>query len=162
MYHIVNVGNIVFVGGIYDSYGTRISDKVNVDKVEPSFGGSRIEDVLYIYKAYLFKNDIIYDDESKTIKIKKGDSVLPKEYKMTDHELKLFGFPTSKTDTQNDRGQSGLKKLEFIDESGDDENVGELLKNVRSVIKTEASNLKKILLNHPRLRDIYLQLLRRF
>ena len=68
---IQNVRNIAFVGGVFDSYGTRISEPVNLDKVEPSFGGSKIEDVSSIKfrapKFYASQNRCVISDDYETI-----------------------------------------------------------------------------------------------
>ena len=68
---IQNIGNIVFVGGIYDSYGTRISNRVSVNTVETSFGGAKIEDESSIKfrapKFYASQNRCVISDDYETI-----------------------------------------------------------------------------------------------
>lgn len=68
---IQNVQNIAFVGGVYDSYGSRVSNRISLDDVEKSFGGAHIEDVPSIKfrapKFYAAQNRCVITDDYETI-----------------------------------------------------------------------------------------------
>ena len=68
---IQNVQNIVFVGGIFDSYGSRVSNRVELDGIEPSFGGAKLEEVPSVKfrapKFYAAQNRCVGADDYESI-----------------------------------------------------------------------------------------------
>ena len=68
---IQNVGNIVFVGGLYDSFGSRVSNKVDLESVVTSYGGSKLEDAPSIKmrapKFYSAQNRCVGSDDYESI-----------------------------------------------------------------------------------------------